>query len=123
MTDRLIDLLSNSFCIFVIRNRADIASEMFTKEYRTGNFHSYDHTSIFEYLDTYEALWKIIRQKIPHLTLEVSFEDILSEPLETVQKISQMTGVNLEVTDPPNRSRANLPSPFREHYVSRFMDP
>ena len=56
-----------------------------------------------------------------HGNVEISFEDILSEPLETIEKISQMTGVNLEVSNPPNRSRANLPSPFREHYASRFM--
>ena len=76
--DRLIDTLSNSFCIFVKRNWTDIASEIFTREYRKENFYSYDHSSIFEYLDTYEAIWEIIRQKVPHLTLEISFEDILS---------------------------------------------
>ena len=119
--DRLIDLLSNSFCIFVKRNRTDIASEIFTKEYRKGNFHSYDHSSILKYLDTYEAIWEILRQKVPHLTLEISFEDILSEPLETIKKISQMTGVSLEVSNPPNRSITNLSSPFREHYASYFM--
>ena len=121
--DRLIDLLSNSLCIFVKRKRTDIASEMFTREYRKGNFHSYDHSSILKYLDTYEAIWEIIRQKVPHLTLEISFEDILSEPLETIKKISQMTGVSLELSNPPNRSITNLPSPFREHYASCFMDP
>ena len=121
--DRLIDTLSNSFCIFVKRNRTDIASEMFTREYRKGNFHSYDHSSILKYLDTYEAIWEIIRQKVPHLSLEISFEDILSEPLETIKKISQMTGISLEVSNPPNRSITNLPSPFREHYAYRFMTP
>jgi tetratricopeptide (TPR) repeat protein len=119
--DRLIDMLSNSFCIFVKRNRTDIASEMFTQEYRKGNFYSYDHSSILKYLDTYEAIWEIIRQKVPHLTLEISFEDILTKPLETIKKISKMTGVSLEVSNLPNRSITNLPSPFREHYASRFM--
>ena len=41
--DRLIDTLSNSFCIFVKRNRTDIASENFTREYRKENFYSHDH--------------------------------------------------------------------------------
>ena len=119
--DHMIDLLSNSFCIFVKRNRTDIASEIFAKEYRRGNFYSYDHSSILKYLDTYEAIWEILRQKVPHLTLEISFEDILSEPLETIKKISQMTGVSLEVSNPPNSSIRNLSSPFREHYASYFM--
>ena len=119
--DRMIDLLSNSFCIFVKRNRTDIASEIFTKEYRKGNFYSYDHSSILKYLDTYEAIWEILRQKVPHLTLEISFEDILSEPLETIKKISQMTGVSLEVSNSPNRLITNLSSLFREHFTSCFM--
>ena len=119
--DHLIDLLSNSFCIFVKRNHTDIASEIFTREYTRGNFYSYDSSSILKYLDTYEAIWEILRQKVPHLTLEISFEDILSEPLETIKKISQMTGVSLEIRNPPNRSITNLSSPFREHYASYFM--
>ena len=121
--DRLIDTLSNSFCIFVRRNRIDIASEMFIKEYRKGNFHSYDNSSILKYLDIYETIWEIIRQKVPHLALEISYENMLSDPSQTLKKISQMTGVSLEVTNLPNRSITNLPSPFREHYASHFMAP
>ena len=74
------------------RNRTDIASEIFTNEYRRGNFYSYDSSRILKYLDTYEAIWEILRQKVPHLTLEISFEDILSEPLETIKKIRLETG-------------------------------
>ena len=121
--DRLIDTLSNSFCIFVKRNRIDIAAEMFIKDYNEGHFYSYDNSSILKYLDTYDAIWKIIRQKVPHLTLEISFEDMLRDPTEILKKISQMTGVSLKTTNPPNRSITNLPSPFREHYVSHFMAP
>jgi len=121
--DRLIDALSNSFCIFVRRNRIDIAAEMFIKDYNEGHFYSYDHSSILKYLDTYEAIWEIIKQKVPHLTLEISFEDMLGNPLETIKKISRMTGASFEVSNPPNRSMTNLSSPFREHYASHFMAP
>lgn len=121
--DRLIDTLSNSFCIFVKRNRNDIAVEMFIKDYSEGHFYSYDHSNIINYLDIYDAIWEIIRQKIPHLTLEISFEDMLSDPSQTLKKISQMTGVSFELTNLPNRSITNLQSPFREHYTSHFMVP
>ena len=119
--DRLIDTLNNSFFIFVKRNRIDIASEIFIKEYTRGNFYSYDHSNILKYLDTYDAIWEIIKQKVPHLTHEISFEDMLGDPLETIKKISQMTGASFEVSKPPNRSMTNLSSPFREHYASHFM--
>ena len=114
-------MLSNSFCIFVKRNRTDIASEIFTKEYRKGNFYSYDPSSILEYLDTYEAIWEILNNKAPHFTLDISFEDILSEPQETIKKISQLTGESFEVSNSPNRLITNLSSLFREHFTSCFM--
>ena len=119
--DRLIDALSGPFCIFVRRNHTDIAAEIFTREYSKGNFYSYAHSSIFKYLDSYEAIWEIIKQKIPQLTLEVSFEDIISKPQETVEKIGQLADVSFEIRNPPNQSITNLPSPFREHYARRFM--
>jgi hypothetical protein len=121
--DRLIDIFNNSFCIFVKRNRTDIAAEIFTSEYRKGHLYSYDHSSVFEYLDTYEAIWEIIKHKAPQLTLEVSFEEILSEPQKTVKKISQLTGVSFEVNNLANRSIINLSSPFREQYASHFIVP
>ena len=121
--DRLIDLVNNSFCIFVKRNRNDIASEIFTREYRNGNDYSYDHSNILEYLDTYEAIWEIIKYKIPHLTLEITFEDILSEPQEAIKQISQLIGVKFDVSDLRDPLKTNLASPFREHYASCFMVP
>jgi len=121
--DRLIDIFSNSFCIFVKRNRTDIASEIFTNGYSKGNFDFCDHSSILKYLDTYEAIWEILKLKAPQLTLEISFEDILNEPQETVKKISQLTGVSFEIENPPHQSIKNLHSPFREHYAFRFTAP
>ena len=119
--DHLIDELNNSFCIFVKRNRIDIASDIFIKEYTRRHFYSYDHSTILKFLDTYDAIWEIIKQKVPHLTLEISFEDMSCDPTQTIKKISQMTGVSLEVTNLPNRSITNFLSPFREHYASHFM--
>jgi hypothetical protein len=119
--DRLIDTLNNSFFIFVKRNQIDIVSDIFIREYTRGHFYSYDHSTILKYLDFYDAIWEIIKQKVPHLTLEISFEDMLSDPSQILKKISQRTGVSLEVTNLPNRSITNLPSPFREHYASHFM--
>ena len=121
--DRLITMLNNSFFIFVKRNRIDIASEIFIKEYTRGHFYSYDHSSIIKYLDSYEYIWEVIKQKVPQLTIEISFDDMLADPLETIKKISQKTGASLEVSNPPNISITNLSSPFREHYASHFMVP
>lgn len=88
--DGLIDGLTNSFCVLVKRNRVDIASEIFTKEYARGNFYSYAPSSIMAYLDGYDVISKIIIQKVPQRTLSISFEDILTRPQEVVELISQL---------------------------------
>ena len=119
--DYLIDNFSSAFCIFVERNRVDIASEIFTKEYRKGNLYAYNHSNISKYLDSYEAIWEILKQKVPQLTLEISFEDILIKPQEVVEKISGLTNISFQIDNTQNHSITNLANPFREHYRSHFM--
>ena len=119
--DYLIDNFSSAFCIFVERNRVDIASEIFTKEYRKGNLYAYNHSNISKYLDSYEAIWEILKQKVPQLTLEISFEDILFKPQEVVEKISGLTNISFQIDNTQNHSITNLANPFREHYRSHFM--
>jgi len=119
--DHLIDTFENVFCIYVKRNRIDIASEIFTNEYNEENFYSYNHSSISKYLDTYEAIWEILKQKAPQLTLEIPFEDILNKPQEVVDKINGLTGVSFQLDNIQNHSIKNYATPFREHYALRFM--
>jgi len=119
--DYLIDNFSSAFCIFVERNRVNIASEIFTKEYKKGNLYAYNHSNISKYLDSYEAIWEILKQKVPQLTLEISFEDILIKPQEVVEKISDLTNISFQIDNTQNHSITNLANPFREHYRSHFM--
>ena len=120
--DALIDSLANTFCVLVKRNRMDIASEMFIKEYRQGNFYSYSYLSIMNYLDTYEAIWKIIKKKVPQRILEISFEDILIKPQEVVEMISHLTGVSFQTENLPTYSDYSLVSPFRDHFERKFIN-
>ena len=119
--DGLIDGLANSFCVFVKRDRADIASEIFTREYKSGNFYSYNNLNILKYLDTYDAMWQIINQKIPHRTLEVSFKNILTKPQEVLERISKLTATSCLVESTYDCSIKNLESPFKKHYKAKFM--
>ena len=121
--DRLLDIFSDSFFIFVKRNWTDIASQVFIAEYKRGNLYSYDHSSILEYLENYDAIWEIIKQKIPHRIIEISYEDIFSKPQEIVKKISQFIGARFEVDNLPDHLIAHSVFPFREHYESRFIVP
>ena len=119
--DHLIDTFGNVFCIYVKRNRIDIASEIFTSEYNEGNFYSYNHSSISEYLDYYEAIWKILKEKVPQLTLEIPIENILIKPQEVVDKISNLTNVSFQLYNMQNYSITNMATPYREYYASHFV--
>jgi tetratricopeptide (TPR) repeat protein len=121
--DKLIDTFNDSFFILLKRNRIDVASEIFIKEYRNGNYYSYDHLSISKYLDSYEAIWEILKQKVPEYTLEISFEDILIDPQDTLKKISDLTSLNFQIDYTQNNSLTNFVKPFKEYYASCFMSP
>ena len=118
--DQLLDGLVNSFCVLVKRDRADVASEIFTQEYRNGNFFSYNHSSIQDYLNTYSVIWKEIKRKAPQRTLEIEYEDILMKPKEVLGQINDFTGEHLVLDNVEQYSTKNRISPFREHYAQKF---
>ena len=118
--DRLMDRVVNCFVVLVKRNRADIAAEIFTKEYRSGNFYAYDNSSILTYLLKYDAMWKIVKQKVRNRTLEVSFDDILTKPQEVLESISKLTSVVCTAEFTSNPSVKNLEAPFKRYYQKHF---
>ena len=118
--DHLLDGFVNSFCVLVERDQTDIASEIFNYEYSKENFYSYAHSSIQEYLNTYTAIWEEVKRKAPQRTLEIEYEDILTNPKEILEQISQFTTVKFQLDNVPKNSPRKKISPFREHYASRF---
>ena len=118
--DHLLDGFVHSFCILVERDQTDIASEIYTQEYITGNFYSYAHASIQEYLNTYTAIWKEIKRKAPQRLLEIKYEEILTNPLGVLEQISQFIGVSLQLDHVSKHSCRKRNSPFREQYTKKF---
>ena len=74
-----------------------------------------------EYLDYYEAIWKILKEKVPQLTLEIPIENILIKPQEVVDKISSLTNVSFQLYNMQNHSITNMATPYREYYASHFV--
>ena len=118
--DQLLDGLVNSFCVLVKRDKTDVASEIFTKEYKNGNFYSSAHSSIQDYLDTYSVIWKEIKRKAPQRTLEIEYEDILIKPKRVLDQINQFTKEKLILNNAEQYSTEKRISPFREHYAQKF---
>ena len=118
--DQLLDGFVNSFCVLVKRDRADVASEIFTREYINGNFYSYTHSSIQDYLNTYSVIWEEIKRKAPHRTLEIEYEDILVKPKEVLDQINDFTGEHLVLDNAEQYSAKKQISPFRELYAQKI---
>ena len=118
--DHLLDGFVNSFCVLIKRDQIDIAAEIFKTEYRNGNFYSYSHSSIQEYLNTYTAIWEEVKRKAPRRTIEIDYEDILMKPQKVVEQISRFTAVDFQLDFTPQHLPRKLTSPFREHYSLKF---
>ena len=121
--DNLISRLENSYCVLVRRDRVEIASEMFRTEYSNGNFHSYNHSWIMDYLNAYEAVWGNIIHKIPHRCMEISFESLLTNPDTVTREISRLTGVTLHLNEIQSVSTQVPTTPYRNFYEQKFVKP
>ena len=118
--DHLLDGFVNSCCVLVKRDQIDIAAEIFKSEYRIGNFYSYAHSSIQDYLNTYTAIWEEVKRKAPQRTIEIDYEDILMKPQKVVKKISRFTAVDFQFENTSKHLFRKITSPFREHYSLKF---
>ena len=117
--DYLIDIVPNAYFIFVKRDSRDVSLEIFTSEYNSGNFYSYDANEISKYLDVYYRACDTLALKVPNRCLSVSFEDIIQAPENVVDQISGLIGSNLQVSS-FKRKVANFEyeSLFRNHYAA-----
>jgi tetratricopeptide (TPR) repeat protein len=119
--DALMDRLENSYCVLVKRDRVEIASEMFRTEYSNGNFYSYNHSWIMDYLDAYEAVWQNIIHKLPNRCIEISFESLLAKPNSVSREIGELTGVDLNSEPIENVSTRMSTTPYRKLYEQKFV--
>ena len=118
--DQLLDGFVNSCCVLIKRDQIDIAAEIFRSEYRIGNFYSYAHSSIQDYLNAYTAIWEEVKRKVPQRTIEIDYEDILMKPQKVVKQISRFTAVDFQFHNTTKHLVRKLTSPFREHYSLKF---
>ena len=112
-------MLPSAYFIIVKRDPRDISPEIYTSEYNTENFYSYDVNEIKKYLDVYYQVFEALVSKVPHRCLSISFKDIVQAPENVVANISRLVGTSLRVGDfKQNLANFEYESVFRNHYAA-----
>ena len=119
--DELIDSLANTFCVFIKRDRTDVAPEMFMTEYQNGHYHSYNSSNITKYLDIYDSVCGLIKEKLPKHSIEVSFDQVRMKPQEVLINIKDLTSVSKLVSNRPIQSIKPWHHPLKEYYQREFL--
>ena len=104
-----IELFSQSTdCYFILvkRDQRAVASEIFTKNYRNGNFYSYEPAAIMDYLNFYYHASMVLQSKVQDRMLDVNFEEIVHHPLEVMRKVSALLSVDFEINNVTSQRRS-----------------
>ncbi len=80
--------------IFVKRRQEDNALRIFMKQYGKGrNYHAYDLENIFEYLCWYQQMTEEWLDKLPEITMAVSYEEMIADPKKTLDDVARFCGL------------------------------
>ena len=117
-SDYLLDILPNTYFLIIKRDLRDVASEIFTTEYSKANFYSYRPNEIEKYLGVYNKIGETLALKVPNRCITVSFEEVITAPEDTVNRIGQLVASNFETGNLKwNPSTFISKSLFRDHFA------
>ena len=114
----LTDLLPGVYFCYIKRPPAEIAGQLFSKNYRIGNQYSSDPSALFAYLDWYAEMWDAMSGKVRGIAL--TFEDIVQHPQHALEQIEGMLGQDLQIRD-LTPAGFNTVDPFAAVFAERFM--
>jgi tetratricopeptide (TPR) repeat protein len=118
--DRLASALPAARFVFVIRNKWDLAFEIFLKWYTKGNGYSYDWEETLEYVETYHRLAQIWADRIPDRTLTLFYPQCVTSPGETLAAIAGLAGVDRVLSEPsPADSTSGSATPYLPFFTER----
>lgn len=93
---QIVEMVPNSYFLFLKRDVDDIAPEIFTTEYFSRNFYSYDPKVIIQYLEFYEEASKLIISKLPNRAMAVAYEGTMLDPNKILKQIGEFVLVDFD---------------------------
>jgi tetratricopeptide (TPR) repeat protein len=83
-------VVPNLRLIFIKRDRHDLALRIYMRLYRSGNHYAYSVPAIFDYVRWYEQMAEIWLAKLPSISLNLNYEDVVAEPAATLGRAARL---------------------------------
>ena len=113
--NRAVEMLPNIRMVFVKRDIDDNILRIFMKRYQSLNSYAYNIEYIKEYLDWYNEMIDILHELHPQISAVIQYEDMVSEPENTLEIVSDLCGAELSVAElPPLGDDRNCSQPYLE---------
>jgi len=93
----IFDRSTDCYFIFLKRDQRAVASEIFTTNYTSKNFYSYDPTALTDYLQFYDQASQLIQSKVQGRALDLSFEEVVGDPHQIIKKISTFLSIDFGI--------------------------
>ncbi|MBL6839395.1 MAG: hypothetical protein ISQ82_01380, partial [Rhodobacteraceae bacterium] len=85
------------FFIFINRELFSNASEIFIREYENGHYYSYDASATIQEINAYNDLAAFFQEKLPEISITLSYSDIVNQPEKIVSKVGKLVGTHFEM--------------------------
>jgi tetratricopeptide (TPR) repeat protein len=113
----LADSFSNSYFVFVSRDKMDLASNIFISDYVSGNHYSYDPKAIMAHIRWYDELWEIFSNMLQNRVTTVSFDSIMKSPNEIIVAMESFLSTDLLIATNDINNPSFLPTnEFSNHF-------
>ena len=102
--------------IFINRNREDIALRIFMTLYlKHANYYAYNIDKIFNYISWYYQMADVWKNKLPEITMVLSYEEIIANPKNILQNVAQFCGLYPPTdVEPRLAGDSGCSEPYRE---------
>ena len=88
-------VLPNVRFVLMRRNPKDAALRIYMSKYLRGNFYAYDLKSIAAYMDWYTRMIDLVAEKFSKISVVISYESMIADPIAAVRKVADLTGLNV----------------------------
>ena len=114
---RLASVIPNARFVLVKRSPEDVAWRIYLTKYLHGNPYAYDIKTIRDYLDWYNTMIDLTAEKLPDVTLVVSYEAMVDHPAATLRSVAELCGLGAEDRVMPRMPNdRGCSAPYR-HYL------
>jgi len=115
------ETVTNSFFVFLHRERAELAAEIFCSEYALGSEFSYDAAACLRYVDWYDEMASVLHKKMTTRAMRIDYRDFLERPNGVAAGIEKLLRADLGVAGFPTGSIARQSKSEYSHLFNYYI--